>query len=244
MKGSGSIVATRSHGSYFLHDVVADNLRWAPHTPALVFRDRSWSWAQFNGEVQALRRGLVAQGVVRGSRVAVLDRNSDRYIFLHYALASLGAVICPINILLRAGEIAYILDRLRPSMIVTSQEFRGLVSGATERMETVPKCVTYGEPQPGDLAWGQIADGPDFAGMPSPLSWDDPHMILFTSGTTGRPKGAVISHRRTVLDGMAASAAFGIRHGDCLFNYLPLFHTGAWDYLKLVFMNQGTAVAG
>ena len=228
--------------SYFLHDIVSDNARWAPQRAALVFKDRTWTWREFQDQVQKLRRGLVAQGVVHGSRVAVLDRNSDRYVFLHYALASLGAVICPINSLLRAGEIAYILGRLRPLLVVTATEFRELAARAFARLESLPRCVTFGAPKEGDLSWEAIADGPVPKTMSSPRSWDDPHMILFTSGTTGRPKGALISHRRTIVDGMAASVAFGIRRGDCLFNYLPLFHTGAWDYLKLVFMNQGTAV--
>ena len=225
-----------------LHDVVTNNARWAPNVPALIFEGRCWTWAEFNEQVQALRRGLVRHGVRRGTRVAVLDRNSDRYVFLHYALASLGAVICPINSLLRAPEITYILERLSAHLLVTSTEFRALAEKSREPMATAPICVTHGLGLTNDLDWLDIADGPDLSDWPSPESWDDPHMILFTSGTTGRPKGAVISHRRTVVDGMAASAAFGIRRGDVLFNYLPLFHTGAWDYLKLVFMNQGTAV--
>lgn len=228
--------------SSLLHDFVADNARWAPQVPALIFEDRCWTWAEFHEQVQALRRGLVRHGVQRGTRVAVLDRNCDRYVFLHYALASLGAVICPINSLLRAAEITYILERLSAHLLVTSAEFRALAEQARQTMAIAPTCVTFGEGLPGDLSWTDLADGPHRREWPAPQSWDDPHMILFTSGTTGRPKGAVISHRRTVVDGMAASAAFGIRRGDVLFNYLPLFHTGAWDYLKLVFMNQGTAV--
>lgn len=227
---------------YYLHDVVADNARWAPHAPALIFRERTWTWREFDACVRGLQRGLARQGVVRGSRVAVLDRNSDRYVFLHYALASLGAAICPINVLFRASEITYILDRLRPLLLVTSRSFRDVAGQACAPLENAPRFASFDVPAPGDLAWEELADGPDVDELPSPSSWDDAHMILFTSGTTGRPKGAALSHRRTVVDGLSACVAFGIRRGDRLFNYLPLFHTGAWDYLKLVFMNQGAAV--
>lgn len=226
---------------YFVHDLVADNLRWAADRPALHFAGSTYSWADFDAHVRGLMRGLSAQGIARGSRVSVLDRNSERYVFLHYALASLGAVLCPINMWLRAGEIAYILERTQPALLVTSAEFRALAAEASASLSPGPRVVTHGEPREGDIPWERIADGPD-GDLSSPQSWDDPHMILFTSGTTGRPKGAIISHKRTVLDGMTASAAFGIRRGETMFNYLPLFHTGAWDYLKLVFMHQGSVV--
>ena len=226
----------------YIHDLIDDNVRWAPDRPALIFAGRNYTWRDFKAEVCGLRRGLTALGVTRGTRVSVLDRNSDRYVFLHYALASLGAVICPVNMWLRPQEIRYILDRSRPSFLLTSAEFRDLAAKSLVDLEAPPRVITHDGGLSGDLSWTAIADGPEPPEYSSPLSWDDAHMILFTSGTTGQPKGAVISHRRTVLDGMAASTAFGIRRGDRLFVYMPLFHTGAWDYLKLVFMNQGSAV--
>lgn len=227
---------------YFIHDIVTDNARWVPDAPALIFSDRTYTWSDFEARVKGLRRGLTAHGVTHGTRVSVLDRNSNRYVFLHYALASLGAVICPINMWLRAPEIAYILERTQPWLIITSSEFRDLAAEAAREVLPDLHFVTHGSPRQGDTPWDAIVDGPEDAGTSSPRSWNDPHMILFTSGTTGRPKGVVISHRRTVIDGMSAAVAFGIRRGERLFNYTPLFHTGSWDYLKLFFMNQGSVV--
>lgn len=227
---------------YYLHDIITDNVRWAADAPALIFNDKTYTWSDFHAQVEGLRRGLSALGVTNGSRVSVLDRSTDRYVFLHYALASLGAVICPINMWLRASEITYILERTQPFLIITSDEFRSLAGEAASEVLPNAHFVTYGLPLEGDTDWESITDGPHNPEMSSPQNWTDPHMILFTSGTTGRPKGAIISHQRTIIDGMSAAVAFGIRRGDRLYNYMPLFHTGAWDYMKLFFMNQGSVV--
>jgi fatty-acyl-CoA synthase len=80
---------------YYLSDIVSDNVRWAPAKPALIFEDRVITWAEFATETARLQAGLSAQGVGRGSRVAVLDRNSADYVLLHYALAGMGAVLVP-----------------------------------------------------------------------------------------------------------------------------------------------------
>lgn len=228
--------------SYFLHDIVTDNARWAGDRIALVFQGSAYTWLDFRRNVQAVARGLAAQGVQRGTRVSILDRNSDRYVFLHYALASMGAILCPINMWLRASEIRYILERTNPTLIVTSEEFRDLAGTAAAGLGIAPRYITFGAGRRGDVPWQAVADGPAGQVVSTPDSWEDPHMILFTSGTTGRPKGAVISHRRSIIDGLAASCAFGIRRAERLYCYTPLFHTGSWDYLKLFFMNQGSAV--
>ncbi len=231
-----------SERAYYLHDIITDNVRWAADAPALIYEDKTYTWSDFQEQVEGLRRGLSALGVKHGTRVSILDRNSDRYVFLHYALASLGAILCPINMWLRAPEIAYILSRTQPYLIITSNEFRYLAGEAAKEVLPDAHFVTFGSPLEGDTDWGAIVDGPDDPDISSPRSWTDPHMILFTSGTTGRPKGAIISHKRTIIDGMTASVAFGIRRGERLYNFTPLFHTGSWDYFKMFFMNQGSVV--
>ncbi|MFC5584391.1 class I adenylate-forming enzyme family protein [Nitratireductor kimnyeongensis] len=227
---------------FFLSDIVSDNARWAPDATALIFGDQSWTWRQFHDETRRLQQGLARLGVSRGSRVAVLDRNSADYVLLGYALAGMGAVLVPINMWLRAAEVGYILGNCQPSYLVASEEFLDLASAALEELSDKPRIILRGASRQGMTDWSSLShDGPEIR-IEGPQSPDDPHLILYTSGTTGRPKGAIISHRRSVVDALNVLNVFGIRRFERFFCYMPLFHTGAWDYLKLYFMMRGSAV--
>lgn len=231
----------RSLSQRLLPALIEANLRVWPDRIAIIFEDREHSWLDFSSRVEGLRRGLYAAGLRAGDRVAVLDRNSDDYIFLHYALAASGAIIVPVNMWLRTGEIAYILGEADPRFLLVGAEFRDTARAAIDELGHSPRLIARGWEADDALAWAEVVDGPD-DDLPEPASWEDIHMILFTSGTTGRPKGAMISHRRTILDALSTSSALGLRRDDRMFCYLPLFHTGAWDYFKLFFLNGGSIV--
>ncbi|SMO93647.1 class I adenylate-forming enzyme family protein [Paracoccus laeviglucosivorans] len=230
---------------FLVGDIVTDNARWAPDSPALIFKGRVRNWAEFARDCDLIAQGLAALGVVRGSRVAVLDRNSDDFVLLGYALARMGAVLIPVNMHLRPAELSYILGNAQALLLLTSPEFLPAAHQALAPIPDPPRILLRGGTAPDTLPWAQVAEGGPPGSPPAtsaPESADDPHLVLYTSGTTGRPKGAIISHRRTVLDALAVLPVFGIRPHERFFCYMPLFHTGAWDYLKLYFMQRGAAV--
>jgi fatty-acyl-CoA synthase len=171
---------------YLVSDIVEDNAVWAADEPAIIFKDRTWTWREFRDGVNTLRRGLSRQGIVRGSRVAILERNCDEYILLHYALAGMGAILVPINVWLRVSEIAYILASSQPSMLVVGAEFADTAAAAINALADPPRLLYRRGGTSGHVCWSDLlADGPPVT-ISTPDSWDDPHIILYTSGTTSR----------------------------------------------------------
>ena len=226
----------------YVHDIVAANARNVPDRPALVCGEREYTWKELWEGVQALARGLAAQGVVRGSCVAALDRNSDALVLLYHAVGSLGASLYPISVLLRANEVAALLSNARPALLVAGPGYEDLAEAAAALATPPPRLVYRAQARQGGLHWDDISDGPQMADPPAPRSWDDTHLLLHTSGTTGLPKSVAISHRRSVVDGLAAATSIGARSSDRYYSNTPLFHTGAWDWIKVFFMQRACVV--
>ena len=138
-------MSERNFFPYYLSDIVDDNVRWAPAKPALIFEDQVITWAGFGRETTQLQTSLAAQGVGRGSRVAILDRNSADYVLLHYALAGMGAVLVPVNMWLRAAEVGYILNNSQPLfLLVGGLEFQPLIEAALALVPERPRLILRG----------------------------------------------------------------------------------------------------
>ncbi|MTD13906.1 AMP-binding protein [Nakamurella sp. YIM 132087] len=201
---------------------------------ALSTPDRAWSYAELNDDINRVAAGLLARGIGRGDRVAALARNRAEYILLYYATAKVGALLVPLNYWHRETEHRYTLGDSTPSLLFVANEFRPVVAAILD--DTGLPTVAFPEPDD-DAAWTEfLAPAPAGPGVPEPdaeVQESDPHMILYTSGTTGRPKGALLSHRRTADDAMAMVAALGIRPSDAFLNFFPPFHVGNWDHMKL-----------
>jgi len=234
-------------------DPLEANARWKPDAPALIEGERVLGWKQVLERVARIRQAFVDVGIEHGDRVAVLDRTSADYVCAGYALAGLGAIIVPISVLLRSEEVAFILRDCEPRYVIVGQQYIDLLSASYARLPSIPGLTISRE----NAAAG-AGDGPAAAGDwetwekfivrdpgrdgPVPRSWDDPHMILYTSGTTGQPKGAVLSHRRTATDAVAAIGAFRVARKDRFLCYQPMWHTAAWAYIQQYFTVGGSVV--
>ena len=221
---------------------------------ALIWGDETWTYAALNSEVNRLANGLLALGVAKGDRVAVLGRNCVEYVVCYFALAKLGAIMVPVNFWYRAGEVRYTLDQSGSTWLLVDAQFGAIAAEAADMLAatTLRAVVRWGQAdEPAewigstetrqvsyhDLLAGAADSEPDVD-----LTPDDPHIILYTSGTTGFPKGALFSHRAHYLHAMAWVIRTRTVEEDVGQLVYPLFHTGGPDCVLLPHFLVGATV--
>jgi len=196
-----------------------------PGKNAVVFEGKPCTYGAFDREVGRYAAMLHAAGVGKGDRVAVQLQKRMEFLFLHFANLSVGAVTLPLNASFRPEEVGYFLSDSGSSLFITDGERFARAAGALRGLRGVRTFLVDGE---GGGGAESLADR--LSGAPSgfrrswPAGGDDPAMICYTSGTTGRSKGAVITHRNLISNLLALHDAWEWSGDDVLLHVLPLFH--------------------
>ncbi|MBI3452675.1 MAG: malonyl-CoA synthase [Rhodospirillales bacterium] len=178
---------------------------------------------------------LVRLGVKKGDRVAVQVEKSPEAIFLYLACLRAGAVYLPLNIAYQKGEIEYFLGDAEPQVMVCRPETVDWIGEIAARKE-VPHVLTLDQAGGGTLIERSKDMKPDFTTVP--VKGDDLAAILYTSGTTGRSKGAMMSHGNLAANALTLHRVWGFGPGDVLLHALPIFHThGLFVAINCVLLN-------
>lgn len=215
--------------------------KWAVYTPRGRFlrdhaKDREWSFAAMDGRVRALARHLAEDhGVGAGDRVAVLARNRVETVVLWLACVKLGAVLTPFNFRLTAPELQVLADDCEPALLWCEPDTEAVAAELT-----LPAgCPRLDLAQVDALLDAEAPAGAD-ARFPE-RGPDDPVMILYTSGTTGTPKGAIIDHRMLFWNAVNTNLRLDLTSADHTQSYAPFFHTGGWNVLFTPFLQTGAS---
>ncbi len=225
--------------SYAEHDYTLAGLvasRSAPDPDRALVLDEvgnALSWREVVARAEALATSLHGRGVRRGDRVAIMSRNDVAHVLLLLAAARLGAVMVPVNSELGAEEVAGLFEHAGPTGIVVSPDLLDTVRAARGRLAEQPwLCTTSrveGEPCFEDLSDPRTA-GPLEPAATECVSADDAAIIIFTSGSSGRPKGVVHTQRSLILSGEAYVERVHLQPRDRVLIILPLFHINAMFY--------------
>jgi fatty-acyl-CoA synthase len=231
--------------------------RWG-RREALVFRDRRLSFADVAAGVDRAARGLIALGVEPGDRVALWMLNRPEWIEIAFAVIEIGAVLVPINTRLRTEDVAYVVDQSGATTLVLAERsgpvdylgmVRELVPADTPpgrgRLPRLRRLVVLGDARrPATIPWMELLEragtvaAPTLAQRAAAVDPEDLAFLMYTSGTTGVPKGAMHSHRivRNVTD---RAFRLAITEHDAIMMYLPLFHLFAFSEGMLTSMVSG-----
>jgi fatty-acyl-CoA synthase len=209
-------------GANFERTVVAH-----PDREALVevASGRRWTWAELDRDVDALALGLVRAGIGKGDRVGIWSPNCAEWTLVQYATAKIGAVLVNINPAYRTHELAYALNQSGARLLVSASSFktsdyRAMVAEVVDQTP-LERVVHLGSPEWDELAsaTGKLAEAITWT-----LAPDDPINIQYTSGTTGYPKGATLSHRNILNNGYFTTELIGFTEEDRLCIPVPFYH--------------------
>jgi long-chain acyl-CoA synthetase len=198
-------------------------------SPAVTCGEVHYDWNEFDRRTEALARGLASLGVKPGDRVAVLMLNCHRYLELYYACARMGAVIVPLNFRLARPEIVFILNDSESKVLIVDKMFAPYAQGH-EAFPTVESIIYTGEDDtPTDmLNYEKLI----FRGAQSEVyadvaaEEDDLAGLFYTGGTTGRPKGVMLSHKNLVSNAIHVAIAARYTEYDVYLHVAPMFHAG------------------
>ncbi|MBO4121953.1 AMP-binding protein [Cupriavidus gilardii] len=229
-------------------ELLAATVAAHPDAEAVVFREQGirWTWRQFSEQVDRLATGLLERGIARGDRVGIWSPNRQEWLVTQFATARIGAILVNINPAYRLAELEYALNKAGVRMLITAARFK-----SSNYIEMLQKLAPeLADSQPGRLRaarlpalqWVVRMGDEDTAGMVcyadllaqpdtvrldaagSALGPHDPINIQFTSGTTGNPKGATLTHHNVVNNGRFVAMAMRLTDRDSLCIPVPLYH--------------------
>lgn len=227
-----------------LGDLLRRSASRDPHKVALVFRDESDTFAELNTAVTRAANALATQGIVKGDHVALLSHNNRTFVVLRFALAKLGAILTPINFMLNAEEVAYILDHSGASTLISEDGLCDIADAALIVLGAAEMQKYYIPHSGADVSAGwtstdTLLDHSDDSDIWVDVSPDDPIQMMYTSGTESRPKGALQTSSALYANYTSNIVNAEMSANAVSLHCLPLFHCAQLDTFLTPDLYQG-----
>ncbi|HUL21721.1 MAG TPA: long-chain-fatty-acid--CoA ligase [Thermodesulfobacteriota bacterium] len=242
-----------------LPEILAKAVKLFPRKRAIVCGTKHWTYQEFGSRVHQLSRCLKRIGIKKDDKVAILHPNCHTFLEAYYAIPQIGAISVPINTRLSAGEIAYILEDSESKLLIADPMFRNQLDPVRKETRGIKKILWTGEGQgkssPAGLPrnasphrdrslglnYEEALRQEDSSALPAPLiDGEDVAQIYYTSGTTGRPKGVMLSHKNVTTHALGTIAEVHLTDSDVWVHVAPLFHLAdAWATWAMTWVGGG-----
>ena len=198
-----------------------------PDKTALISGSARLSYRQLEDLSLGLANGLLALGVQKGEKIALLARNCERFVITHFASAKSGTVLVPLNVNLAGDELVRIIGDSDASVLFFAGEFASGIDAIRGRLAGVNRFVAMdASPPPWAIGFDEALRSGSSRPAAVAVSEDDDYLIMYTSGTTGTPKGAVLSHRSRVTVALNGVIDYRMHHEQITVLPVPLYHMG------------------
>ena len=221
-----------------LANLLAQRAARTPERKALTFEGETWTYAQLQQRIEALSGRLQSLGVERGARVAFLGLNQPMFLVAMVATARLGAVYLPLNFRLTAPEIAFQLNDSQVHTLIADALHRPIIDGMRGEIPSVKAYLA----EDAAAGWSSASTPEDRAAAAVRVDPEDTALIMYTSGTTGRPKGAMLTHGNIWWNNANAMHELDVMQADVTLTAAPLFHIGGLNVTTLVTLQKGGEV--
>ncbi len=215
-----------------INDFLRRAVRLYPSKTAIVDADRRYSYADFGRRVNQLGHALLSLGVRQGDRVCILSPNSHFFLESYYGVTQIGAILVPLNFRLTAADHQYIINHAGVTVMLVDHEYVPVIEQIRAELPNVTYWIVAHDSGAAPDGWTDwealIADRP---GTDTPVVEQDENdvtSINYTSGTTARPKGVMLTHRNVYINAYNFIAHLRIRHDDVELWTLPMFHANGW----------------
>jgi long-chain acyl-CoA synthetase len=220
-----------------VHDLLDTSAFKEPDLVAMEFWGQTVTYGQIRSLTDNLARGLSRLGIGRGERVLLALPNVPQFIIAYFGILKAGARVVPVSTLCRSAEFEHILGDCRPKAAITSSIVAPELGRAVRSSGCAPLVVCIDSAGGGEAGWHSLLSTRSGRFVPADAGPDDVAAILYTSGTTGRPKGVQLTHSNLFTNAKACARVAGVSAGDKYLCVLPLFHA----FGQTCIMNAGVA---
>lgn len=216
-------------------------------TDAVLFEDRRWTYDQLEKGVDRVARRLMGLGLSKGARIAAYGANSDAYLLLFLACAKTGLVHVPVNFALKGDELSYLLNDSGASLVVADPELLPLVgevgsSGRAPAVEHVWSMYPGNDSSEPSLLETALSEDLDTVTAEVSVGEHDLLQLLYTSGTTSAPKGAMMTHAALIAEYISSIIALDFTADDRPLIAMPLYHSAAMHVFMLPYLSLGATI--
>lgn len=227
---------------YTLGDIARCSARSFPTRTAMVFEGKSLTYAELNERVNRLCNGLAALGIGRNDRLAVLSENTCKYLEIYFAAGKLGASVTPLNFRLADPEIVHIINDSESTVLFAGDGYEERLMQIRTTLPGIGKWIAMDNRAAGYEFYEDLLAGASPGEPESKTNEEDMAILMYTGGTTGLPKGVMMSHRSLMTGFIGAALGFSFSKQDTTCFVLPLFHVSFWPAFAVLLVGGKVAI--